>query len=781
MKKRILLFSFCFYAILLHAQHVEWVKRRKMPERTFPKQVITDKENNVYELEISWGANFSAWVLDREPEQQHDTVGTTLNKYSKEGNFIFSKNWKNAFYIQKLIYDGNDHFYFAGYFAGSQIIDGISISNDNKFSGMFGKMRLDGEIEMIKTINSNSNSQLFDICFNEQKSSFYITGSVKEELITNGHGLGSYPERSVFVGEFNLDGEPIKYRGYNFLPDTIEYNYNNTGREIIYHRGIIYLLYDREGKHWYEDPPQDMPQSGRYLGKLDENLELLWSERKHGPDAYYGWSCHSLKSSSDQELFFLSSTGYKYGRSGAIIKAGKIDGKNIKGHGTSCGRYADVCIDKEENIFLIGQENCEPYGPGSHEGYNVIKKLNRELEILGETRVYGAGLINITIDNEGDIYVTGTIINQKAIIGGQVVYRSDNPYFIIKVSDIKCTPPEVIVSSGYDIYYYRYLFCESSTLTASPGFETYEWSSGETSSSINTTSGGNYFVKVTESSGCNSISDSKYLEKVPEPEDFSLSNLSIVNNKYRLTWYRTQHNSYYKIYKETGPEVFELLDTLHYKGMYQIDYDDRLSVPDEKAESYFVTVVDSCGRETPPSNIFRAMHLSYKRKDENIQLNWNHYQAAMPYYQYYIMAGNTPYNLSLIDSVDITINFYEYQGSVNYSYFRVDAIYSQLYPYWQQFNSNTVYINKSSSTSVSESVLPSVKMYPNPTNDIINLHISGNAKLHIQLKNMLGQVLFDKTSDAETVQISLKEFNPGIYFILASDGNESKVFKVVRN
>lgn len=51
-------------------------------------------------------------------------------------------------------------------------------------------------------------------------------------------------------------------------------------------------------------------------------------------------------------------------------------------------------------------------------------------------------------------------------------------------------------------------FCEGGnvTLDAGNGFSTYLWSNGETTQTVNVGSGGNYFVTVTDSSGCSGIS-----------------------------------------------------------------------------------------------------------------------------------------------------------------------------------------------------------------------------------------------------------------------------------
>lgn len=76
-----------------------------------------------------------------------------------------------------------------------------------------------------------------------------------------------------------------------------------------------------------------------------------------------------------------------------------------------------------------------------------------------------------------------------------------------------------------------------------------------------------------------------------------------------------------------------------------------------------------------------------------------------------------------------------------------------------------------------------VKVFPNPTNDIININFGQVLdQATLRLTNVLGQVVSEKTiNNLESTTYNINEPN-GIYFLeIENQNNERKIFKIIKN
>jgi valyl-tRNA synthetase len=72
-----------------------------------------------------------------------------------------------------------------------------------------------------------------------------------------------------------------------------------------------------------------------------------------------------------------------------------------------------------------------------------------------------------------------------------------------------------------------------------------------------------------------------------------------------------------------------------------------------------------------------------------------------------------------------------------------------------------------------------VKYYPNPFNDVLNLSFSQSIE-SIQIFNILGQQVFDTNHRAKDFQINLSHLSSGTYLVKAISNDSTKIFKVVK-
>ncbi len=74
-------------------------------------------------------------------------------------------------------------------------------------------------------------------------------------------------------------------------------------------------------------------------------------------------------------------------------------------------------------------------------------------------------------------------------------------------------------------------------------------------------------------------------------------------------------------------------------------------------------------------------------------------------------------------------------------------------------------------------------IYPNPTNNIINIITTNNKIKKVAIFNNIGKNIFDINNvDKNNLNIDLSKFNNGLYFIKVyfDDGNQ-RYFKVIKN
>jgi hypothetical protein len=79
-----------------------------------------------------------------------------------------------------------------------------------------------------------------------------------------------------------------------------------------------------------------------------------------------------------------------------------------------------------------------------------------------------------------------------------------------------------------------------------------------------------------------------------------------------------------------------------------------------------------------------------------------------------------------------------------------------------------------------------VYLYPNPANQILNLelNVSLETQTNIRITDLLGRVALEQTEDliagSNTITYNISDFAKGVYLIQVSNGNEQKVFKLVK-
>ncbi|MGZ3921671.1 MAG: T9SS type A sorting domain-containing protein, partial [Bacteroidia bacterium] len=82
-------------------------------------------------------------------------------------------------------------------------------------------------------------------------------------------------------------------------------------------------------------------------------------------------------------------------------------------------------------------------------------------------------------------------------------------------------------------------------------------------------------------------------------------------------------------------------------------------------------------------------------------------------------------------------------------------------------------------------VLNSVKLYPNPANSVLNLELKGTNEeiknLELSMTNMLGSIVYTGRMDGFTKTIDVSSLSKGVYTLYVNGSYGKTSFKVVVN
>ena len=94
---------------------------------------------------------------------------------------------------------------------------------------------------------------------------------------------------------------------------------------------------------------------------------------------------------------------------------------------------------------------------------------------------------------------------------------------------------------------------------------------------------------------------------------------------------------------------------------------------------------------------------------------------------------------------------------------------------------NANYIIDGSQSNVEENNLNEIFVYPNPTNDILNITIPSKNYNKISIINSLGQIVYSKNIIyLQDIKIDFSNKKSGIYFIKLYSKDKIKVLKLVK-
>jgi hypothetical protein len=341
------------------------------------------------------------------------------------------------------------------------------------------------------------------------------------------------------------------------------------------------------------------------------------------------------------------------------------------------------------------------------------------------------------------------------------------------------------------------------TLSASGSFTNYIWSTGQSGNSINVTQGGSYSV-TGQSSACDATSLPYNImgSAAPVPS-ICMITVDETDNKNVLIWEKPvslEIDSFLILREDIyTPGVYNIINAQSYVELSE--FKDLSSVADERAYSYKLAVMDTCGGVTVHSASQKSMHLDVTQGNSILSriLTWSEYLGQpQPYTHYLIYRETAPGNLNLllIDSVPNTQTWY-----IDTTLTGI-ADTARAYKIGYRINTPCVSTrnqNNICSSNVTANKFPeqgldvgidkitahalNFRIYPNPNNGIFNIVLpeqSITKKLQVVAYTLLGEQVYDQNfTGSKNISIDLHHLAGGVYFIGLSDEKNSIISRII--
>jgi hypothetical protein len=415
MKKNVLLAFVVLLQGALYAQKVNWAVNTSISGEN--PQLTTDMNSNLYQY-----GYFQSWHFN------NPDAGTWIRKFSPGGAKIMEVHLKGSIYLTRLLNDGMGSFYFTGFFKDTIKQQGFDLVSRGKHDAVFGKMDEQGQVQWAVGFGGEKEDMAMSLTFNQDSSALVLTGTVDSTVY-----LYDYPiittTKAIFLISFDLNAKLLMYKTYSFLPT--QYG-DNIGLEIGANASGYYLLADRMGEHWSNEPhPAGTEMEGRYVYKVDKNFNISWSSFIISSSCYYGYSCKNM-AVCNNEAYVPSFCSGKYGGTGRLERLNEADGSAWWELTNHDGQYYDSHTF-EGRVFFVGNEEvngcpCQDNNPGNAK-VKVVDKYNMEEIIFKQ---YGYHFYNITHARNGNIYVYGHTEGETPSIGGIPL---EGGYFVFSLSD----------------------------------------------------------------------------------------------------------------------------------------------------------------------------------------------------------------------------------------------------------------------------------------------------------------------------------------------------------
>ena len=389
------------------------------------------------------------------------------------------------------------------------------------------------------------------------------------------------------------------------------------------------------------------------------------------------------------------------------------------------------------------------------------------------------GNYTVTVYNNGGCPVTSN--------GKQITFNSPS------------SPAPVISQTGV----FQSCIQNSVTLTVNSGYNSYLWSTGETTQSINVSESGLYSVMGTNTLGCNRQSNPMAVNNsaVTAPE-ICMVFVDSVLNKNVIVWEKplTTEIDSFIVFKETNQQsVYQRVGGQPYAALSE--FIDNTSNPSQHADVYKLAIKDNCGNLTLPSFYHRTIYLQITPNIGTSRvLSWNNNLGYIAQ-NYIINRGQigSMHPIATIAGTENTYTDYPPSTAPNDTVYRIDIVYSQpctpsLVQMQNDFQALAQRVRSTSNTGGNINILNignatierskfevNLKLFPNPNNGNFVLQNADGSVLEkgqVEIFDLAARKVAETTVQSNGI-IQMNEASEGLYYIKYSNAKYSKTLKMM--
>ncbi|MDQ3193198.1 MAG: YCF48-related protein [Bacteroidota bacterium] len=489
-------------------------------------------------------------------------------------------------------------------------------------------------------------------------------------------------------------------------------------------------------------------------------------------DGGINWSTQNPDKNVSSITFTDSNTGYAVGGYTGSRRIYKTIDEGINWtvllSETSGGQFSSVYFTNTDTGFVVGQNGS--ILKSADGGANWTTQISGVTSHLNSVYFTGANTGHIVGNNGIILKTTNGGINWTAQTSGITSFI--NSVFFTNLGNGYCAG-----FGGAILKYNNFPF--NYNWTPATGLSDATLANPNASPNVTTT----YIVTATNSSGCFSTdSISIVVNKLGSPEICMVS-VDTASNKNLIVWEKPMSMPIdsFIIYKESNiSNVYNRIATMPYDGLSE--FVDMSSSPTIKSDSYKITIIDSCGKETDTSQLHKTIHLTINQgTGDSWNLIWNDYEG-FTVASYNIYRGTTPFDLVLINSTTAgNTSYTDLLAPPGQVYYLVEVVNpNSCTPTRSTYYSSFSNIETNISVKVEHIGLSKMNFYPNPANDKLTIEIAQIAESILFLYNISGQELLkQKLNESKTV-LDIGHLASGVYFIKLCDENTVEMRKIIK-
>jgi hypothetical protein len=207
------------------------------------------------------------------------------------------------------------------------------------------------------------------------------------------------------------------------------------------------------------------------------------------------------------------------------------------------------------------------------------------------------------------------------------------------------------------------------------------------------------------------------------------------------------------------------------------------SNPAVQAYRYKISALDTCGTESNVGDFHKTIHLTINQGVGNSwNLIWSHYEG-LNFGSYRIYRGTSLSNMALLTTIQSNLNSYtDLTPPTGPVFYQIEVVNPNNCDPTKALNYSVSRSNivNNGINSLSEEILSTVNVYPNPTNDNFTIDVSNDLLgKNYQIADFAGRVIAQGKINSLIQIIDLQDVSNGSY-LLQIDQPTVRVIKIVK-